>query len=322
MAHLTEENLIRCAEVATVRASWAVIAAHIGASEQTMYSWLHKSRKAEELHQTESPFFITWRDEQAYWHRIMARARRDNILSLEAIIRDEVRNGLETPIYDGNGRVVWSVDPVAVAQYGDDKEAAEGLGGYYDFPYLHDARGGRIQATRREHVPASLRQKVLAGLLPQTFGDKADVNVNHRGAIVHVIEPTPYHKLKAQHEADQQVVDGQFAEVAADGKPALAPPPLRKDIEFLRAEAARLMREGPKNPSPALPVLDANLRPVGSTKPVNDPPDDQPEPPRTIDPRDHPRAYMRPKAEPRPEPPHGDFPRHSDPRGKVAMKVR
>ena len=76
---LNEQNLIAIVEQLTVRASWAVAAATIGAKEATMYQWLDKSRKAESrAGRIVRRSIIKWRDEANYWHRHCARARKDN----------------------------------------------------------------------------------------------------------------------------------------------------------------------------------------------------------------------------------------------------
>jgi hypothetical protein len=265
-----------------VRGAWAVAAAKIGCAESTLFLWLTRSKRASETRDTASPFYFEWRDRAAFFHEHAKRARAENIMSLEALVRDEARNGQTEYVRD---RWLW----------------------------LYNDAGERVEPlweTRTVPQPASLRATVLRGLLPQTFGERADVNVTHRGAVVHVVEPAKYIP-RAERE---HVVDAQFSEVT----PRLSAPEPRPDIEMLRAEAARLMREGPRNPTPQGIVKDANGLPVGRTKPVNDPADDV----RIMKPNiplgDHPRAYTQPKPEPRPRP---SYARQPQPGKDRCMKI-
>lgn len=130
-----------------------------------------------------SPFYIRWREQAGYFHQHAANARIEHKMNTEAVIRAEIRDGLEVKLYDGSGKPIWMVDPVAVARKFDDAEEAE-LCGYPDWPYAHDEKGARIQATKRELLPATTRN-----LLLQTIPDyqsHSTVDVRHDHNVVHV----------------------------------------------------------------------------------------------------------------------------------------
>ena len=118
-------------------------------------------------------------------------------------------------------------------------------------------------------LPASLRQKVSVRLVP-IFRERAELDVKHTGQVVFRHEPGKYIPM-AQRAQPSEVVDAQFTEV---GKPALPSPPPRPDLEQLRALAAQLDRDPNRVTRPQGVVLDSMGRPVGSTRPINDPPDD------------------------------------------------
>ena len=296
--HLSTEALLICLESLTVRGAWATAAAKIGCAESTLFLWLTRSKRAAETRDIASPFYFEWRDRAAFFHEHAKRARAENIMSLEALVRDEARNGQTEYVRDpSTGRKIPQLDPEFLGV--SDQEMSDNfLDPVRDrWLWLYNDAGERVEPlweVKTVPQPASLRATVLRGLLPQTFGERADVNVTHRGAVVHVVEPAKYIP-RAERE---QIVDAQFSEVT----PRLSAPELRPDIEMLRAEAARLMREGPRNPTPQGVVKDADGLPVGRTKPVNDPADDV----RIVKPSiplgDHPRAYLQPKPEPRPRP--------------------
>jgi hypothetical protein len=132
-----------------------------------------RERQAEKATDMSSVYYLEWQSTLDYWHSHCLTARKQNIFSIEGIVRAQTRDGISTPTFDGMGRAVWLMDLHAIRDCGDPDdpqavEFAKTLGGYPDFPYAHDEQGRRIQATKVEQIPASLRAKVLAGLLPQT----------------------------------------------------------------------------------------------------------------------------------------------------------
>jgi hypothetical protein len=268
MTVLTEENLKRTLESLIVRGSWATAALAISVNESTLYRWLQQSRRAQEDNDSESPFLIEWQDQLDYYHAHAMRARTQNIFAIESLVRDQLRNGLEVPLFDGQGRPQWRLNLDAIAQVaalGDcdpfSKEARETaeLIGIKDFPYLLDEAGRRQQATRVEQVPASLKVKLLSGLLPRLYGDRVDVNVT--GQVVQIVEPAPYARPKTIEHVDE-----------------------RPDIAELREQARRLALEGPKHRQPTKAVtVYGRERDMADDVPL--------EKPKLESLRDHARAY-------------------------------
>jgi hypothetical protein len=109
-----------------------------------------------------------------------------------------------------------------------------------------------IYQTKTTRAPAQLAVKLLTGLIPAVFGESVRHDVVARGHVVHVVEPQKFQKLPEATDA----VDATFTEV--EGQPRALPPPddvpERADIQELRAKAAALLRDGPRNPTPTAPV--------------------------------------------------------------------
>jgi hypothetical protein len=316
---LNEANLLAIVEQLTVRASWAVAAASIGAKEATMYDWLSRSRKAEKSNDESSPFFLTWRQEATWWHRHCARARKDNLLSLSALVADQLKCGTEELMYDpSTGRPLPALDPQWL---GIDDEAMVAVGAdpirdrwLWRRDEITDEKIEPIWQTRKVEMPASLKATVLRGLLPRTFGEKAEVTHNLNAAVVHTVAPAPYVTIAERRAIESQksgdVVDASFEEVK----------PERPDIAALRAEWNARQANPNKITQPrGSVVLKGDGTPVGSK--TVDPPDDKPLGTRPA--TEHPRAYTQDKPPQRePRPPSG-YPSRSDPTrpGAVAMRV-
>jgi hypothetical protein len=321
--HLTEQALLTCLESLTTRSSWAYTAAKLGISESVCYQWLHKAKTAERDNDTSSIFYITWRDELAFWNRHCARARRENIVSLEALVRDECRNGQSDYVRDpSTGRRIPQLD----AQWlgvSDDAMRDQLLDPVRDrWQWRVDDEGNRIEPlweVRTTPMPASLRATVLRGLLPATFGEKAEVNHNLRGAVIHHVAPAPYvsRAERAQLESKDAPIDAEFTALPAPEVEA------RPDIAELRARAAQLLRDGPKHPVAEGVVKDANGAPISARKrTMDDAPDDVPLSKPEMTARDHPRAYdAGPVTQERAAPSYARYPRGTDPTGRMARKI-
>lgn len=316
---LNEANLLAIIDQLTVRASWAVAAATIGAREGTMYDWLAKSRKAEAVRDESSPFFITWRDEANYWHRHCARARKDNLLSLSALIADQLKCGHEEICYDpSTGRPMPALDP----QYLGVSDA-EMLDQFLDpvrdrWLWRCDENGNRIEPqwqVRKVEMAASLKAVALRGLLPRTFGEKAEVNMNVNGAVTHILEPARFvpraERLAIEAKERGEIVDASFTEVA----------PERPDIAALRAQWEARQANPNKITQPRGVVKDGSGNPIGTK--ANDPADDKPINKPQIPLDQHPRAYTRPTPPPPMPPRPNGFPKQSDPTrpGAVASRI-
>ena len=318
MAHLTTAALTAVCESICLRGSWAVASRLTGVAESTLYLWLHKSKAAEKINDTASPLHFTWRDAQGYFHEHVVRAKSECVMASVYLAMDQNRNGIEEVMYDpATGRPILALNP-AYLNWSDDELLEELLDPRVDrylwnYDPLTDERTTPIYQTRVTQIPASLRQKILSGLAPTVFGDRTEINHRVQGSVVHTIQPAPFVSRHA-------VIDGEFkalpssVEQLGDG---------RLDIAELRARAAVLMREGPKNPLPDAPVKDAMGNVVGKP-PIADKPDDAPLPLPTVKLSDLQRAHTNtnivPKTDKRPA---ANYHRRNDPTapGARAMKI-
>src|SRR5580704_10149649 len=89
--HLNTRNLITVLESLASRGGYACAAFCIGASEQTIFNWINKSRKdADDGLREKSVFWIDWRGVVDYWapgH--LTHARQEQIGSIEGLLRQQ-----------------------------------------------------------------------------------------------------------------------------------------------------------------------------------------------------------------------------------------
>lgn len=321
--HLTTESLLTCLETFTVRGSYAVAAARCGCAEPTLFYWLHKSKKAQSERDTSSPFYLHWRDQNDYWHAHVARARRENIMSLEALVRDEARNGQTEYVRDpSTQRRIPQLDPRYLS-VSDEAMIDSFLDPVRDrwLWQCNDAgeRTEPLWETKSVPVPASLRATVLRAMLPKTYGERATVDHNINAQHVVWLQPAPF--VKQERIASAEITDAEFTEVQE-----------RPDIAELRARAAKLLAT-PLSERQTVPegiVRDGSGEPVnvGRKRPIEGEPnkpdeDDVPLHKPDIPLRQHPRAYdARPEPAPQPRS-YSEYPANADPRkvGAHAMKI-
>ncbi len=105
------------------------------------------------------PTLVTWRNESNYFHILAGRARQDSAMRYEAVLRDQAMNGIEEKLFTASGEPVWLIDPVAAAMDEGDRWL------YKDWPFQHGPDGGRLQATRRNLIPATTRNLVISSLV-------------------------------------------------------------------------------------------------------------------------------------------------------------
>ena len=289
----TEEDLQKVLDTLAIKAAWASAMASIGKAETTAFAWMAQSRKAMKADDKSSPFYIEWREQTGFFHQHAINARIENKMSTEAVIRAEIRDGLEIKLYDGSGRPIWLTCPIAVTFKFDDEEEAT-LCGFPDWPYLHDGIGARIQATKRELLPATTRN-----LLLQTIPDYQ-----------------PHSTVDVKVSSDHVHVHKVLREPPANAQPT-------GDSELVRDLKRRLL-EGPKHPKPDGPVQILG-RSTGemvngqvyhdAPERVSHPSDETPKPQSLAD---HPRAYEVPK----PTPPRGPITDYGKPAASLDQASR
>jgi hypothetical protein len=199
MTHLSTETLELILETLVTSPRWSSAAAAAGISEPTAFNWLARSRAAARAGDTASPFYLRWREVDDYWHVHCGRARRENIIAIEGVIRDQIQHGVREPLFDAAGNPVWMQDAEAVARWGDQIEGARAIDGLNDYPYAHDERGRRIQAFKVSQLPATTRNKALE--LISEYRPSSTVNVNAKvsssSTVMHVGPRTPPRELPA-----------------------------------------------------------------------------------------------------------------------------
>jgi hypothetical protein len=280
--HLSTENLIAICESLCVRGSWKVAAQSLKSgpmAESTCYLWLTRSKRAQREGDTSSPFLFQWRDDTRWFHEHCRRARSEQILSLEGLIRDQVREGIEEVMYDpSTNRPLLALNPRYIGMSDDEIRAS-------DFPepdlaerYLwnRDAAGNRttpIFQTRTVQIPASLKQAALRAVIP-AYQDNASLTINHKGRVDGVLRVAPP-EYQFKSEANRQkyaphqppIVDASFTEVPTPALPAPEPVHERADIAALRQQVEALKGNPDRVTRPDRPI------PVGGRRSPDDPPE-------------------------------------------------
>lgn len=277
----THEDMVKVLDALAVHARWAIAMSTIGQTETNAFALLAKSRKAMKA-DDKSWLYFEWREQLGFFHQHATNARIEHKMSTEAVIRQEIRDGLEVKLYDGSGKPVWMVDPVAAARNFRDAEEAK-MCGFDDWPYLHteDGKFARIQATKRELLPATTRNMLLSTIPDYTPHSTVDVRQTN---VVHVqhsyLKPptSPQAALPAPQDTDSALV---------------------KDLK----EKLRLSIEGKlgeKQPTGKVEIFGRSTAEIIDGRPMRDQPDRVSRPsdetPKTL--ADHPRAYTVPKLSP------------------------
>lgn len=288
--HLNVENLRKTLDAGVVTPRWSYVMGLFGASEPLAFWWLQKSAQAERDKDTSSVFYLEYPEGEGvfdYWHRWVLICRKRNIATLEAQIRDEALNGVEVPVIE-NGKVCLKENPEFIGISDDDMRAMHdpltgeslNLNPVRD-RILWNADGTPQVLTRREMMPAALRSRILAGLIPGTFGDHSTVDIRSQNVVRIIGDVQP----------------------AAPPVALPAPEAERPDIVELKERARALALNGPMVGKPTAPVHVFGRVP-------GDQPDDKPLTKPTIAPVDPPRQYQaEPITERKPKP----YDRHPPP---------
>lgn len=179
MTHLTTANLQKLLDVLVDRPSWKVAMRAIGASEQLAFVWRSKSIKAQKDGDTSSPFFLEWRGAYDYWHAHAGRARTENIILYESVLRDQAINGIETPVLGPDQRPVYCEDPDLIDVSDEDLWNLLGRRNRY----LLDPKTKRpVPLTKVEQLPAPLRLAVLRQ--DKRYIEQTAIDVKLTGEIV------------------------------------------------------------------------------------------------------------------------------------------
>lgn len=186
MAHLTTANLIKLLEVLIDRPSWKVAMRSIGASEQLAFKWRAQSIRAAKDDDRSSPFFLEWRNAWDYWHNHAGRARAENVILYESVLRDQALNGVEEVVHGPDQRVLYRERSEYIGRDDDYIRIAEGLDaganvGWYRLE--HDERGHPIPLTKRSQIAAPLRLRILEQ--DRRYIARTEASLEVKGEITH-----------------------------------------------------------------------------------------------------------------------------------------
>jgi len=229
-------------------------------STGNFWSWLGRSAA-----RNDDRFKFEWAGGTRWFDEHYAVARKRNVVNLEAHARSIAVHGQSREIIF-DGCVVYARDPKLMAD-ALDPDIWKMLHG--DRPitdtFLRDECGALVRETITEPVPATTLNKVLASMMPATYGDHIDVT--HSGGLGVTVIAAP--KLTT--------ISAPLDDPRRD-TPMLAE---------LRAKLAAITKNGPVHPFP----LDANgnrtLPHIAGHVPDDDVPDDRPTPkPRMTEPPD------------------------------------
>jgi hypothetical protein len=262
---LTNANLVKVLDILVERPTWSVAMKCVGGSERTAFVWRAKCRTAMKENDQSSPFWMEWRETFDWWINHAGRARSENKITYEALVRDQAANGIEEPIFGPDQKPVWKENPRYLHRSDDYIRFSEGLDDDADVAWFrieHDADGNPVQLTKRVSIPAPLRKAVLAASHPD-YKETLDVNVEHHGT-VHVAKPLQRLASEPRAGADElrrlasmtpeqrrEAIGASPYPKDAHGLrtiPQLAPPPERSDHPREREEAA------PPRPAYAKPI--------------------------------------------------------------------
>lgn len=243
----------------------------IGMSEGTAFVWRSQSIKAEKDNDRSSPFFLEWRGTWDYWHNHAGRARVENVILYESVIRDQAINGIETPVLGPDQRPVYAEDPELIGVPDDD---------LFMYGRTHrwrlDKNGHPVPLTKIEQLPAPLRLRVLEQDRRYVERKEHDVNVQGEITVQKPLARLPgetrpdverLKQLAAMTPEQRRAALGASAvPLDANGRrtiPALAPP-LNRDLPD---DAGHGLRPGPEpyqppaKPTPQEPPRPSYARP-------------------------------------------------------------
>ena len=263
--HFSTENLIRVLDMLVIRPRWQAAMASIGASEDTAFKWLAKSKAAMKDQDESSQWFIEWREVWDFWHCHCGRARRESFVSYDAIIRDQAMYGIEIPMLDSQGRQLWKENPATVGYDDAMLDVIFGAGNWSRI--LRDEKGNAVPLTRTEQIPATTRNKVL----DQIGGYREAPPQTHIHNNLHVSAP-----LRALRRAP-----------AGPAEPLRLPPPSPPQETALVRDLRERLKAGVTNPKPDGPVEILGRMTGDKPDQVSSFPADDPQ---TL--ADHPRAYQ------------------------------
>lgn len=200
MTHLTTANLTKILDRLVDRPSWKVAMKTIGASESLAFNWRSQSIKAAKENDRSSPFFLEWRGVFDFWHSHAGRARLENVILYESVIRDQAINGVEEVVLGPDQRPIYKENPLYVGRDDDFIRLSEGLDSGANVSWFRlerDAKGNPIPLTKRTQLPAPLRLRVLEQDARYVHREQHDVAVTGEITVA-----KPLQRLPGEHRPD------------------------------------------------------------------------------------------------------------------------
>jgi hypothetical protein len=155
---LSTANLQKVLDTLLSVSDWRKAMASIRASESLAFSWRAKCIEAQKANDTSSIFFVEWRGAYDWWINHCGRARTENIILYESVLRNQALHGIEIPVLDpATQRPLFVEDPDLIDVSDEDLWNLYGR----RHRYLLDDKKRPVPLTRTEQIPAPLRLRVL-----------------------------------------------------------------------------------------------------------------------------------------------------------------
>jgi hypothetical protein len=232
---LSTANLVKVLDILVERPVWDVAMRSVGGRERTAFMWRAQCIRAMKENDLSSIFWMEWRVGSGifdWWHNHAARARDENKIAYDAIVRDQAANGIEEPIFGPDQKPVWKERAEYIGRPDSYVELSEGCKPE-DVPYYrleHDADGNPVQLTKRTQIPAPLRKAVLAAS-HSDYKETLDVSVEHHGT-VHIAKPLQ--RLASEPRAGADELRRLAAMSPEQRRAAIGASPYPKDGRGLR----------------------------------------------------------------------------------------
>lgn len=258
---LSEERLQQFLENCLVNPDIEKAMRAAGATGKNFYNWMHRSVKGD------PETMLTWPregGERIQFHEAYKMILAQWNLAYDARLREDVFLGVEEPVIDGAGRVVYEEDSALLAEYGGHTEKAREVAklcGEYDYPYKHrereDGRLERIPLMKRVPAPATLKTHVAKSLMDRyNPAERREVNANVAGSVMVVGGSTspqpnaalpPYHRDYRAPESDVPQLEAPRRKTMAE---RIAELRAKADKTPLEADLLQRLDAGVVNPSP------------------------------------------------------------------------
>jgi hypothetical protein len=214
---LSQANMTTVLDRLTSKPNLTAASRCIGASLKLLFVWLKRSATM-----TDEKFLVRWPDLQAppiWFHEAVVLARKMHAVVLDSLLRDEITSGVQFPAIH-QGQLQYQMDPQFIGWSDADMDMC----GYSPTRdrYLRDKKGNALPLMIMEHVPAHLRIRGAASILP-AWREKSSVDSNVRitGGVLVLSGSEPAKvPLQAAAHAEPEVIDADYSSVLA----AIDPP--------------------------------------------------------------------------------------------------